>query len=31
VKAACKIMVDKANEAGGTDNVTLSLIELLDD
>lgn len=31
VKAACKIMVDKANEAGGTDNVTLSLIELLED
>lgn len=31
IKVACKRLVDYANDAGGTDNITCALIQLLDD
>jgi PPM family protein phosphatase len=31
LEAACSAMVDAANEAGGSDNVTVAMIRLLED
>jgi serine/threonine protein phosphatase PrpC len=31
LKTACKNLIDAANDRGGTDNITVALIQLLDD